>query len=168
MITLTVFSLVTHQDDRGFIAIPADEYYGVPGDASLIGHAISIRVYAWVLTGDPRYLDAARQSARFLAERQDEHGGWHGDAGYALDAAQCVMEGFCTYERLTGDRQFHDTLVRAVDRMLASRTSMKLPVVPDGSEHRSPAPVGSRSPARQCGCLHAKPIVLSPFTVAHT
>ena len=114
------------QDARGFINIPADEYYGVPGDASLIGHAMSIRTYAWVLSGDAKYLESAKQSARFLAERQDEKGGWHNDAGYSLDAAQCVMEGFVTYQRLSGDRTFHDVMVKAADRMISGT------VTPDG------------------------------------
>lgn len=115
------------QDGRGFIDIPADEYYGVAGDASLIGHAMSVRTWAWVLTGEARYLDSARTSATFLAERQDPKGGWHNDAGYSLDAAQCVMEGFCTYERLSGDRRFHDVLVRAADRMISGT------VTPEGA-----------------------------------
>jgi hypothetical protein len=110
---------VAMQDATGFIKIPADEYYGVAGDASLIGHAMAIRTYAWVLTGDAKYLESARASARFLAERQDETGGWHHDAGYSLDAAQCVMEGFCTYERLSRDRTFHDVFVKAADRMIS-------------------------------------------------
>ncbi len=118
---------IAMQDDSGFIRLPADEYYGVAGDASLIGHAISIRCYAWVLTGDVKYLDSARASARFLAARQDKKGGWHHDAGYALDAAQCVMEGFCTYERLSGDTQFHDVFVRAADRMISGT------VTPEGA-----------------------------------
>jgi hypothetical protein len=115
------------QDDRGFIDILADEYYGVPGDASLIGHAMSVRTYAWVLTGDDKYLDSARASARLLADRQDPRGGWHHDAGYSLDAAQCVMEGFCTYERLSGDPTFRDNFVRAADRMIEGT------VEPDGT-----------------------------------
>lgn len=115
------------QDESGFIRMPADEYYGVVGDASLIGHAMSIRTFAWVLTGDAKYLDSARASARFLAERQDAQGGWHHDAGYSLDAAQCVMEGFCTYERLSGDDRFHDVFVRAADRMISGT------VTPDGA-----------------------------------
>ena len=110
---------VSMEDESGFIRVPADEYYGIPGDASLIGHAISVRTYAWVLTGEKRFFDSASRSARWLSERQDERGGWHHDAGYALDAAQCVMEGFCTYERLTGEDRFHDTFVRAADRMIA-------------------------------------------------
>lgn len=109
---------ISMEDERGFIQVPADEYYGVPGDASLIGHAMSIRTYAWVLTGRDEYLESARRSARWLADRQDERGGWYRQAGYSLDAAQCVMEGYCTYERLTGDRQFHATLIRAADRMI--------------------------------------------------
>jgi hypothetical protein len=115
------------EDKSGFIRVPADEYYGVPGDASLIGHAISVRTYAWTLTGEKRFIESALRSAQWLAGRQDDRGGWHHDAGYALDAAQCVMEGFCTYERLTGDRRFHDTLVRAADRMISGT------VRPDGS-----------------------------------
>ena len=114
---------ISMQDSKGFINIPADEYYGVRGDASLIGHAISIRLYAWVLSGEQKCLDAALSSIRFLTERQDSKGGWHTDSGYSLDAAQCVMEGFCTYERLTGDRQFHEPFVRAVDRMIEGTVS---------------------------------------------
>ena len=118
---------VAMQDESGFIKIPADEYYGVAGDASLIGHAMAIRTYAWVLTGDAKYLESAQASARFLAERQDPSGGWHHDAGYSLDAAQCVMEGFCTYERLSRDRRFHGTFVRAADRMITGT------VTPEGA-----------------------------------
>ncbi len=47
------------EDRSGFIRVPADEYYGVPGDASLIGHAISVRTYAWVLTGEEKFIDSA-------------------------------------------------------------------------------------------------------------
>lgn len=108
----------SRQDDEGFIRVPADEYYGIPGDASLIGHSVSVRVYAWKLTGDESFLESARGSLKWLADRQDERGGWHDYAGYSLDAAQCVMEGFCTYERLTGDKSFHENLVRAADRMI--------------------------------------------------
>ncbi|MFQ6614540.1 MAG: hypothetical protein ACE5D1_06820, partial [Fidelibacterota bacterium] len=68
---------ISMEDERGFIQVPADEYYGVPGDASLIGHAMSIRTYAWVLTGRDEYLESARRSARWLADRQDERGGWY-------------------------------------------------------------------------------------------
>ena len=107
------------EDPAGFIAVPADEYYGVRGDASVIGHAVSVRAWAWVLTGESRFHDSALRSAAWLAERQDERGGWHRHAGYALDAAQCVFEGFCTFERLTGDHRFHDVLVKAADRMLS-------------------------------------------------
>ncbi len=113
------------QDESGFIKIPADEYYGVAGDASLIGHAMSIRTYAWVLTGEAKYLESARKSAVFLAERQDEKGGWHHDAGYSLDAAQCVMEGFLTYERLSRDDRFHDVFVRAADRMISGTVTLE-------------------------------------------
>jgi len=86
--------LLSVEDERGFIAVPADEYYGVAGDASLIGHAVSIRTWAWVLSGEPSYLESAQRSLTYLAERQDERGGWHNDAGYSLDAAQCVFEGY--------------------------------------------------------------------------
>ncbi|MCA9523635.1 MAG: hypothetical protein KC609_21815 [Myxococcales bacterium] len=110
---------IAMEDERGFIAVPSDEYYGVPGDASLIGHSMSVRTFAWYLTGDERYLESARRSARWLAERQDERGGWRHDAGFALDAAQCVMEGFASLERLTGDRGFHEVLVKATDRMIS-------------------------------------------------
>lgn len=109
---------IAMEDAEGFINVPCDEYYGVPGDASLIGHSMSVRTFAWTLTGDERYLESARRSASWLAERQDPGGGWKHFAGFALDAAQCVMEGFVSYERLTGDKQFHDVLVRAADRMI--------------------------------------------------
>lgn len=111
--------LTSVEDSQGYIRVPADEYYGIPGDASLIGHAISVRVYAWVLTGDTTFLESALRSAQWLSERQDKNGGWKEDAGYALDAAQCVMEGFYTYEHFTGDKQFHETLIRAADRMIS-------------------------------------------------
>lgn len=110
--------LVAIEDGSGFIDLPADEYYGVRGDATLIGHAISIRLYGWILSGENRLLESALRSARWLAARQDNLGGWKRDAAYALDAAQCVQEGFYNYERLTGDREFHQTYLRAVDRMI--------------------------------------------------
>ncbi|MBI2837006.1 MAG: hypothetical protein HYX75_01715 [Acidobacteria bacterium] len=106
------------EDSRGFIAVPADEYYGIEGDASLIGHAISVRTWGLKLSGDCALLKSALRSARWPAERQDERGGWHKLAGFSLDAAQCVFEGFCTYERMTGDKQFHKVMVRAADRMI--------------------------------------------------
>ena len=110
---------VAREDRSGFIAVPADEYYGVTGDASLIGHAVSVRTMGWVLTGDEALLESARRSAKWLADRQDARGGWHHDAGLSLDAAQCVFEGFCSYEQRTGDRGFHDVMVRAADRMVS-------------------------------------------------
>ncbi|MCA9666923.1 MAG: hypothetical protein KC503_15095 [Myxococcales bacterium] len=110
---------VSMQDADGFINVPADEYYGVAGDASLIGHSMSVRVYAWYLTGDERFRRSAETSAQWLLERQDDRGGWHHDAGYSLDAAQCVMEGLASYQRLTGDRRCHDAMVRAADRMIS-------------------------------------------------
>lgn len=110
---------ISMQREDGFIHVPADEYYGVAGDASLIGHSISVRAYAWHLTGDDSYRRSAEMSAKWLLERQDDHGGWHNDAGYSLDAAQCVMEGLASYERLTGDRRCHEAMIRAADRMIA-------------------------------------------------
>jgi len=118
---------VDREDDKGFIAVPADEYYGIKGDASLIGHAMSVRTWAWTLTNNSQFRDSALRSAQWLAERQDEHGGWHQQAGYSLDAAQCVFEGFYSYESLTGDRQFHSVLVKAADRMITGT------VKPDGT-----------------------------------
>jgi hypothetical protein len=114
---------ISVEDEDGFIRVPADEYYGVEGDASLIGHSMTVRVYAWYLTREQRYLESARRSARWLAERQDERGGWSHHAGFTLDAAQCVMEGFASHERLTGDRSFHEVLVRAADRMIEGTVS---------------------------------------------
>ena len=60
---------VDQEDENGFIAVPADEYYGITGDASLIGHAMSVRTWGWVLTGDTRFRDSALRSAHWLAER---------------------------------------------------------------------------------------------------
>jgi hypothetical protein len=106
------------EDGSGFIDLPADEYYGIRGDATLIGHSISARLYGWILTREDRFLESGVRSARWLAARQDKNGGWKHHAGYALDAAQCVQEGFYNYERLTGDLEFHQTYVRAVERMI--------------------------------------------------
>lgn len=106
------------EDGAGFINLPADEYYGMRGDATLIGHSISIRLYAWVLSGEKRLLESSLRSARWLAARQDKFGGWKDHAAYALDGAQCVQEGFFNYERLTGDQQFRETYLCAVNRMI--------------------------------------------------
>ena len=54
---------VAREDRSGFIDVPADEYYGIRGDASLIGHAMSVRTMGWVLTGDAALLESARRSA---------------------------------------------------------------------------------------------------------
>lgn len=60
---------IAQDDSDGFIRVPADEYYGIPGDASLIGHSMRVRTFAWFLTREERYLESARRSAQRLAER---------------------------------------------------------------------------------------------------
>ena len=92
---------VAREDPSGFIEVPADEYYGITGMRT-IGDAVSVRTMGWALSGDAELIESAKRSAAWLAERQDAQGGWHHDAGFSLDAAQCAFEGFCTYERMTG------------------------------------------------------------------
>ncbi len=110
---------LAHQQREGFIDVEGDEFYGLKGDATLIGHSVTVRLYAYLLSGDERYRESALASLTWLAERQDERGGWRHHAAFTLDGAQCVFEGFNTYERVTGDRRFRDVLLRAARRMIA-------------------------------------------------
>src|SRR5512135_2817375 len=104
---------VIKQTREGYIDVDGDEFYGVRGDATLIGHSVTVRMYAYVLTNDVRYLDSARDSLLWLAWRQDTHGGWKNHAAFTLDGAQCVFEGFNTYQSMTGDKQFETILTKA-------------------------------------------------------
>jgi len=75
-------------------------------------------MYAYALTNEQKYSDSALASLQWLAERQDENGGWKKYAAFTLDAAQCVFEGFNTFQRISGDDRFKETLNRAARRML--------------------------------------------------
>ncbi len=110
---------MAHQTRAGFVDVEGDEFYGLRGDATLIGHAVSVWMYAWALTGEARYRAAALSSLEWLAERQDARGGWRHHAAFTLDGAQCVFEGFNTFYRLTGDDHFRTTLARAARRMVS-------------------------------------------------
>jgi hypothetical protein len=130
---------IARQTREGFIDAEGDEFYGVRGDATLVGHSASARMYAYALTGSNVYLESARQSLEWLAARQDAKGGWKGYSAFTLDGAQCVFEGFNTYQKISGDRQFQDVLVKAADRMIAGTLSvhggLKLPDVIEVGEY---------------------------------
>ncbi len=115
---------ITNQREEGFIDMEGDEFYGIRGDATLIGHSVTVRMYAYALTGDSKYLNAAEKSLDWLKERQDAEGGWRDYAGYTLDAAQCVFEGFNTYQSISGNSKYNDTLRRAASRMVNGTIGM--------------------------------------------
>jgi hypothetical protein len=110
---------ISRQTREGYIDAEGDEFYGIRGDATLVGHSVTVRCYAGVLTGTERYFDSARRSLDWLAGRQDASGGWRGHSAFTLDGAQCVFEGFNTYEKVAGDRRYRDVLVKAADRMVS-------------------------------------------------
>jgi hypothetical protein len=62
---------IARQRKDGAIDAEGDEFYGLRGDATLVGHAVSVRMFAYSLTGDDRYRESASDSVRWLAERQD-------------------------------------------------------------------------------------------------
>ena len=107
------------QSREGYIDAEGDEFYGLRGDATLIGHSVTVRCFAGALTGSEAYFQSARRALDWLAARQDAHGGWKNNSAFTLDGAQCVFEGFNTYQNLTQDRHYHDVLVKAADRMIA-------------------------------------------------
>jgi hypothetical protein len=109
---------LSRQRHEGYIDAEGDEFYGIRGDATLVGHSATVRAYAYQLTGDARFLDSARRSLEWLAMRQDQRGGWRRHSAFTLDGAQCVFEGFNTYHQLTQDARFDATLIRAADRMV--------------------------------------------------
>ena len=118
---------VSRQTRDGHIDAAGDEFYGIRGDATLVGHSVTVRCYASILTGADNYLDSAWRSLDWLAARQDSRGGWRRYSAFTLDGAQCVFEGFNTFERITGERQYHPVLVIAADRMVSGTLG------PDGS-----------------------------------
>ncbi len=107
-----------NQKKEGYIDVDGDEFYGVRGDASLIGHSVTVRMYAYVLTKNENYLESVERSLTWLAERQDADGGWKSHAAFTLDAAQCVFEGFNTYQQITGNGRYNDVLYKAAKRMI--------------------------------------------------
>jgi hypothetical protein len=110
---------ISRQSREGYIDADGDEFYGIHGDATLVGHSVTVRCYAGALTGAERYIDSARRSLDWLAARQDPNGGWRHHSAFTLDGAQCVFEGFNTYEKITGDRRYRGVLVKAADRMIS-------------------------------------------------
>ena len=110
---------IARQTREGYVDAEGDEFYGVRGDATLVGHSVTVRCYASVLTGSNDYLESARCSLEWLAARQDSNGGWRAHSAFTLDGAQCVFEGFNTFERISGDQRYRHVLVRAADRMIA-------------------------------------------------
>lgn len=109
---------ILNQKKEGYIDLDGDEFYGIRGDATLVGHSITIRIYAYILTEEKKYLKSAQKSLQWLAERQDSNGGWKKYAGFTLDAAQCVFEGFNTYQKMTKDAQYQKVLKKAAERMI--------------------------------------------------
>jgi hypothetical protein len=109
---------VGRESAEGFIDAEGDEIYGMRGDATLIGHSVTVRCYASALTSSSHYLESVRRSLDWLAARQDRRGGWRGFSAFTLDGAQCVFEGFNSYQKIAGDRRYEAVLIRAADRML--------------------------------------------------
>ena len=109
---------IARQSREGYIDAEGDEFYGIRGDATLVGHSVTVRCYANLLTASDKYLESARRSLDWLAARQDRNGGWKHHAAFTLDGAQCVFEGFDTYQAVTGDHRYGEVLVRAANRMI--------------------------------------------------
>lgn len=109
---------LSRQDREGRIDAPGDEFYGLRGDATLVGHSASVQIFAYRLTANDHFLEAARRSLEWLAARQDPCGGWSRHSAFTLDGAQCVFEGFQTFRGATGETRFDGTLLRAADRMV--------------------------------------------------
>ncbi|MBI5413954.1 hypothetical protein HZA38_00355 [Candidatus Peregrinibacteria bacterium] len=118
---------ISLQKEEGYIDAAGDEFYGIRGDATLVGHSVTVRMYAYALTGDEKYKISAKKSLDWLAERQDARGGWKKHAGYTLDAAQCVFEGFSTYTQISGSDEYHEVMKKSAQRMTYGT------IRPDGS-----------------------------------
>lgn len=110
---------IGRQSREGHIDAEGDEFYGVRGDATLVGHSVTVRCYAGLLTASDEYLNSARHSLVWLAARQDARGGWRRHSAFTLDGAQCVFEGFDTYQRTVGDARYEQVLLKAADRMIS-------------------------------------------------
>ena len=110
---------IQHQKEEGKIDVEGDEFYGLKGDATLVGHSVTVRMYAYLLTNDQKYIDSVKKSLKWLADRQDPDGGWKHDTAFTLDGAQCVFEGFNTYQRITKDKQFDTIMRKSADRMVS-------------------------------------------------
>ncbi len=109
---------LSRQRGDGAIDADGDEFYGLRGDATLVGHAVSVRMWAHSLTGEERFVASARESVQWLAERQDPAGGWSRHSAFTLGGAQCVFEGLDTYQRLSGDSSYQRNLELAAARMV--------------------------------------------------
>ena len=59
---------IARQTREGYIDAEGDEFYGIHGDATLVGHSVTVRCYASVLTGSNEYLESARRSLDWLAK----------------------------------------------------------------------------------------------------
>ena len=110
---------IARQSREGHIDAEGDEFYGIRGDATLVGHSVTVRCYASLLTASEEYLESARRSLDWLAARQDTRGGWRHDSAFTLDGAQCVFEGFNTYQRISGDGRYEQVLLKAAERMIS-------------------------------------------------
>jgi hypothetical protein len=106
------------QSREGYFDAEGDEFYGIRRDATLVGHSVTVRCYANLLTDSDKYLDSARRSLDWLATHQDAKGGWRRHSAFTLDGAQRVFEGFNTYQRTTGDRRYEKVVLKAADRMI--------------------------------------------------
>ena len=109
---------ISRQSREGYIDAEGDEFYGMRGDATLIGHSVSVRCYAGALTASNDYFASAQKSLEWLAARQDAKGGWGGFSAFTLDGAQCVFEGINTYQKISGDKRYQSALIKAADRMI--------------------------------------------------
>jgi len=109
---------IANQREEGFIDVEGDEFYGIRGDATLIGHSVTVRMYAYALTGDSEYLDAAERSLDWLKERRTLKGDGVVTRVILSTRAQCVFEGFNTYQSISGNSRYNDTLRGAAWRMV--------------------------------------------------
>ncbi len=109
---------IARQKNEGTIDAEGDEFYGLRGDATLVGHSVTVRCLAAALTGNQDYLDSAYRSLEWLSARQDPDGGWRRHSAFTLDGAQCVFEGFNTWRRITSDTSFNEVLEKAASRMV--------------------------------------------------
>ena len=48
---------IARQSREGYIDAEGDEFYGIRGDATLVGHSVTVRCYANLLTASDKYLE---------------------------------------------------------------------------------------------------------------